>query len=90
MKKRFYHQFQITCCKCEWSEIMETSKTLNAKIVKQYDTNIFSAIAFREIGKGYAALESFCYIMNIPPPLTRNNYDKLVGRLHETCMLSNQ
>ena len=42
---------------------METSKALNIdKKSKQYDINIRSAIAFREIRKGYAALESFCYI----------------------------
>ena len=30
---------------------------------KKYDINIRAAIAFREIGRGYAALESFCYIV---------------------------
>ena len=71
---------------------METSKTLNNdKKGKQYDINIRSVIAFREIGKGYAALlESFCYIMNMPPPMTRNSYDKLVDGLHEPYMLSAQ
>ena len=63
---------------------METSKTLNNdKNVKQDDINIRSVIAFWEIGKWYAALESFCYIMNMSPPMTRNNYDKLVYELHE-------
>ena len=70
---------------------METSKRLsNDKKGKQYDINIRSVIAFQEIGKGYAALESFCYIMNMPPPVTRNNYDKLVDGLHEPHMLSAQ
>ena len=56
---------------------METSKTLNNdKKGKQYNINIRSfSYTFREIGKRYAALESFCYVMNMPPPMTRNNYD---------------
>ena len=91
MKKGLCHQFQISCRKCEWSELMKTSKTLTNDIKgKQYDINIHSVIAFREIGKGYAALESFCYIMNMLPPMTRNNYDKLVDELHEPYMLSAQ
>ena len=53
---------------------MGTSKTLNNdKKGKQYNINIRSVIAFREIGKRYAALTSFYYTMNMPPPMTRNN-----------------
>ena len=57
---------------------------------KKYDINIRSAIAFREVGRGYTALESFCYIMNMPPPMTRNNYDKLGDSLDEPYILSAQ
>ena len=28
-EKGFCHQFQISCCKFEWSELIQTSKTLN-------------------------------------------------------------
>ena len=43
IKKGLCHQFQISCCKCEWSELMETSKTLNNnKKGKQHDINILS------------------------------------------------
>ena len=46
---------------------METSGKLNNdKKGKQYDIDIRSVIAFWEIRKGYAALESFCYIMSMP------------------------
>ena len=58
MKKGFYHQFQISCCKFEWSELIQTSKTLNNdKKCKKHDINMRSVIAFRGIGKEYAALE---------------------------------
>ena len=63
---------------------METWKTLNDhKEGTQYDINIHSVIAFRETAKGHAALESFCYIKNTPPPMIRDNYDKLVDWLYE-------
>ena len=63
---------------------METSKTLNDnKEGKQFDINNHSVIAFRETGKGHAALESFCYVKNTPPPMIRDNYDKLVDILYE-------
>ena len=58
MKKGFCHQFQISCGKFEWSELIQTSKTLNNdKKCKKYDINMRSVIAFRVIGKEYAALE---------------------------------
>ena len=58
MKKGFCHQFQISCCKFEWSELIQTSKTLNNdKKCKKYNINMGSVIAFRGIGKAYAALE---------------------------------
>ena len=58
MKKGFCHHFQISCCKFEWSELIQTSKTLNNdKKCKKYNINMGSVIAFRGIGKAYAALE---------------------------------
>ena len=57
-EKGFCHQFQISCCKFEWSELIQTSKTLNNdKKCKKHDINMRSVIAFRGIGKEYAALE---------------------------------
>ena len=32
----------------------------------------------------------FCYMMNTPPPITRNNYDKLVDNLHDPSVLASQ
>ena len=53
MKKGLCHQFQISCCKCEWSELMETSKTLNNdKKGNQYDINIrFQLLLFEKLEK---------------------------------------
>ena len=35
-----------------------------------FDDNLRAILAFREIGKGYAGVETFCGYMNIPPPMT--------------------
>ena len=47
-------------------------------------------MAFQEIGKGYTALESFCYIMKCHHLTKRNNYDKVLDKLHGPYMLSGQ
>ena len=45
---------------------------------------------FREIEEGYAALKSFCYIMNMPPPMARSNCDNILHKLCGPYMLSGQ
>jgi len=42
-----------------------------------FDVNMRMAFAFREIGKGYRSLATFSMFMNMPPPITKNNYGKL-------------
>ena len=33
-------------------------------------------------GQGYAGLEKLAALMNLPKPMTANNYDKIVNRLN--------
>ena len=35
----------------------------------------------RAIGQGYSRLETFTSLMNLPKPVTANNYDKIINRL---------
>jgi len=35
----------------------------------------------RDCGQGYSELENFLSSMNLPKPMTSNNYDKIVDRL---------
>ena len=35
----------------------------------------------RACGQGYAGLETFTSLMNMPKPITANNYDKIVNVL---------
>ena len=35
--------------------------------------------SMRATGQGYAGIEKFTMLMNMPMPMTNNNYDKIVG-----------
>ena len=43
-----------------------------------------AAYSMRAIGQGYAGLETLTSLMNLPKPVTANNYDKLIYRLVKT------
>ena len=38
----------------------------------------------RPVGKKYSGLELFTSLMNLPKPVTANNYDKIINRLIKT------
>ena len=38
----------------------------------------------RAIGQGYSGLEVFTSLINLPKPVTANNYDKIINRLVNT------
>ena len=40
-----------------------------------FDVNTRAIIAFREIGRGHTALERFCGVMNMKPPMTSKNFN---------------
>ena len=44
---------------------------------KPFEVNVRSAIAFREIGKGYEAMHTFTTMMNMPPPLSYQSYNDI-------------
>ena len=51
-EKGFCHQFQISCCKFEWSELIQTSKTLtNDKNVKSKILTCAQLLLFEELEK---------------------------------------
>ena len=39
----------------------------------------------RSCGLGYSALEKFCGLMNIPPPVTKNNYSTIANKLRDSA-----
>lgn len=51
------------------------------KGAKPFDVNIRSVYSFRSIGVGYNGFEKCVGLMNIPPPMTQKNYDKISCKL---------
>ena len=45
------------------------------------EVNLRSVYAMRTCGVGHNGLQKFCGAMNMPPPVTRENYSKLSDRL---------
>ena len=53
-----------------------------------FGINDRSFIPFREIGIGYACIETFCATMNMPSAMNKTAYVRTISKLHEvygTC-----
>ena len=50
---------------------------------KAYEIYTRTCISFREIGRGYSHLQTFCRAMNIPPPMNANVFNTINNNLHE-------
>jgi len=92
-KKGLCHFFCMSCISCDWTKTVSSSKQLAADVKavergrKPYDVNIRSAIAFREMGRGHSAIEKFCGVMNMPPPMNSFSFEKTVRNvLHKNYL----
>ena len=77
--------FELTCIHCDWKNEFETSFNSDAitgpgKAISAINTR--TVLAFRELGKGHAAIQSFARCMNMPPPMTVKNYNNINDTLH--------
>ncbi len=50
---------------------------------QHHTVNLRMITAFREIGKGHEALNTFSACMNVPPPMSHSNYDAINDILHQ-------
>ena len=53
--------------------------------MKAFDVNMRSVYATRSCRPGYNALERFCGLMNVPPPVTPNNHHALANKLKDAA-----
>ena len=61
----------MSCNRCIWSSELYSSREIeqnNTPGRNPFDINVRTIMVFREIGKGYSALETFCGITNMPAP----------------------
>ena len=53
---------------------------------KAFDVNIRVTVTFHEIVKGLSTIETFCSVMNIPPPMTLPSYYEIVEKLYSASV----
>ena len=69
-------------CKCGECVKIFSSKRIDCKNAKsRFDVNVRSVICFRELGLGHTAMENFSRHMNMPLPLTKMSYEKIVDSI---------
>ena len=74
-KRGFASTLVVVCSNCKYCNEFLTSKICNNKA--GCDVNRRSVYAMRSIGVGYTGLRKFAMLMNMPPPMTANNYSKI-------------
>ena len=71
----------IKCTSCSFTIERYTSKTVKNKNIKSgsraVKINIMSVYGMRRYGVGHKGLQTFCGVLNIPPPMAGNTYDVL-------------
>jgi hypothetical protein len=72
-------QLTLMCTNCEFSHVFWTSK--KPKSVRSFDIDKRIIYAIRRLGKGYAGIQKFLVLMNLPPGMTKSNYFKIVKKI---------
>lgn len=87
-RKGFCSSLLIICSTCKKEKSVFTSKQVNRekKGPKPFEVNTRMVLAFREIGRGYNALNTFTRCMNMNRPMTQKNYDNITKSLHESYL----
>lgn len=79
-KKGFANLLQFECSNCKWNHELYSSTKIGNKSKagpKSFEVNTRLVLAFREIGRGLSALESFARCMNMPNCINRTPYDNI-------------
>ena len=76
-KKGLASKLLIKCFNCNYENEFYTSKQCN----RGYDINCRTVYAMRALGQGHSGMKKFTTLMNMPQPMTQNNYDKLAVKI---------
>ena len=86
--------FNIYCNDCDWNQKFcpskECSRDSHSSGRNSFDLNKRALIAFRENGQGYAAMTTFCWCMNMPPPMAQTTFDDLNSDLYNAYVQTAQ
>ena len=80
---RFSIEIVIQCSNCE--NTFHSSSSINHSVsgLKPFEVSLCAVMVSCEIGRGRKAMCTFTAIMNMPPPLLNNNYDRIDNKLHK-------
>lgn len=82
----------LQCVSCDNKAVTDNCETIETTVnnSKLYDLNIRLVYGLRAIGKGRAAAEKFCGIMNLNPPVSKYHIHEryLVSRSESVCKQS--
>ena len=67
----------IKCLHCQYEKEFFTSE----RCIRGFDINKRTAYAMRVFGHGHSGIEKFTHLMNLPKPMTKNNYDKIINKV---------
>ena len=70
----------VNCTACDYATDFYTSQSIKDGVKGQnsFDVNTRIIYAMRACGQGHASIEKFSTLMDMPRPMTQNNYDKVV------------
>ena len=67
----------ITCLNCKYTNEFDTSVPCG----RGFDINKRTVYTMRVLGHGHSGIEKFTSLMNMPKPVTQNNYDKIAAKI---------
>eukprot|EP00795_Rhopilema_esculentum_P016151 gene16151-7517_t len=92
-RRGFAVTFCLICQGCAWEKEFVSSNSVTDKTKRSMEVNVRMIMAFRNIGCGLEAMNTYSMIMNMHKPMTQKNYNSLIDNLHvayleeaETCM----
>ena len=86
-RKGFALKFCLKCRACVWFKPFYSSPEFKydqeeTRGKKPLEVNVRSLVAFREIGRGYEAMNTFTTLLNMPQPMAKTTYNDINVKLH--------
>ena len=88
-KRGLARYLELECTSCLYVTQFYTSKNVERKEGgkgrKMYEVNVRSVYGCRQIGSGYNNLKTLCCFLNMPEPMTSDNYDNISNILKNSA-----
>ena len=85
-KKGLASSLTVVCSRCDAKNNFFISSMAN----RTYNINNRIVYAMRSSGKGFSGIEKFANLMDVPKPMTKNSYDKIVKKFVTVSEVANE